>query len=622
MKNTDSPIPSRPEVHRVGDVGETSVALLLKKWGWTADFIGSDYGEDLACDVFVNGKKTALHFRCQVKSTSSEKGQIRRLKSGELSVSISSSVCYSWAQSYYPVILAIYDEQTERIYWRIVSQLARDKAINLKSKTISIRVSNQELKCSKHQIESEISKFYSNLLNLSTSEYTCQIIPVLMPCLRSLSGGDLHSSHRENIINSKSIKPSFIDFEQSPSWITSIKSMDGWGLWGWTVNDKAPNLEAFFKKLEDIFLSIELPIKESEWVSYIVSPVKFQQSSESVSFWAKDLTGWSCHCIVNGECFSDFDYSFQLPDCLLQQIARHSRSWDGIYRIDTKLDLSFQVYSELATTPAYRESLERHNQQILGKFIPWTCRKDDLDVLARTINRVGLIFQLFDTESFVTEPGWVKGIISVPMFNPSVGLIPLSETWDEFESGDVMHRLAEHELLDKLPGKKGGEDIVSFVCEGFESLTLEAAGNLLIDESKYVDGMPLGHNGRHVLFQRFVLADGKMAPSFKESKLSIESKVRKLIGNEVTKFSVYVEIIEIFSEDILGVTVALEPVLHISTIDLVSKFKESIAQILTDVGFVSSPYSELTSVNILKKYGEIYFEGDSPWGIKRVEKED
>jgi hypothetical protein len=61
--------PERPPAHVTGDVGQTAAQLAIKRLGWTADIIHSDYGEDLDCEVYVDGHRTALHFRCQVKST-------------------------------------------------------------------------------------------------------------------------------------------------------------------------------------------------------------------------------------------------------------------------------------------------------------------------------------------------------------------------------------------------------------------------------------------------------------------------------------------------------------------------------------------------------------------------
>ncbi|EGQ8102441.1 hypothetical protein MW344_004734 [Vibrio parahaemolyticus] len=55
--------PERNHNHVTGEIGEQSAALQFTKWGWTSEKISSDYGEDLACSIFTNNKKTPLYFR-------------------------------------------------------------------------------------------------------------------------------------------------------------------------------------------------------------------------------------------------------------------------------------------------------------------------------------------------------------------------------------------------------------------------------------------------------------------------------------------------------------------------------------------------------------------------------
>ena len=565
MGNSLVSAPSRPEAHRVGDVGETSVALQFKRWGWTADLIESDYGEDLDCTVFVNGKKTAFHFRCQVKSTSSNKSQVRRLKSGGFSVSVGSSVCLSWAESFYPVILAVYDDLTGKIYWEDATQLARNKARNLKSQTVSFRVRSRELILSQEQLASDISRFYSNILNLSSSEYTCCVVPVLMPKMRSYSHFDFYIPNTEILGDSLQLDLSFVSYEHSPSWITAVKAMDGKGLLGWDIKATANNLDQFFEKLQKIFLRTELSAKENEWLAFIVSPVKFQEKSGTNHFWAKDLTGWSSYSVIDGTCVSDFNYSFLTPDGFLQQIARHARSWEGVYSVDTKLDIAVQVYSEQATTPAYREFLDRQRQQTLGKFLPWICRNEDLTELTDIIKNADLAFKVCETDDVSNDSNWIKGIICLPLFYPGEGVIPQSKTWDELERGDVIHRLLEHDLFDTLPGERGGEDIANFVMQVlYGDREFDVPDKFLIDESKYIEGMPLEHSGRWVLFQKFIYAE-KRGNSFQKKVQSfIEKKVEKLLADENTEFDVLIEVVETFPEElVLCTTVSIKPSLSV-----------------------------------------------------------
>src|SRR5262245_16990974 len=96
--------PSRPESHVVGDVGQTAVSLIFKRWGWTADIIHSDYGEDVECNIFAEGQRTNLYFRCQVKSTSSTE-DVTELEGGRFSVAVKTTTCRQWVEEYFPVFL-------------------------------------------------------------------------------------------------------------------------------------------------------------------------------------------------------------------------------------------------------------------------------------------------------------------------------------------------------------------------------------------------------------------------------------------------------------------------------------------------------------------------------------
>src|SRR6185312_2368917 len=109
--------PVRTDEQALGDVGETTVQLLFKKFGWTSDIIKSDYGEDIDGNVFIDNSRTNLHFRCQVKSTKRDSNYIRELKNGDYSVSIDSTILRTWLTSFFPVFLVVYNEDTDTCYW-------------------------------------------------------------------------------------------------------------------------------------------------------------------------------------------------------------------------------------------------------------------------------------------------------------------------------------------------------------------------------------------------------------------------------------------------------------------------------------------------------------------------
>ena len=42
------------DAQNLGDIGETNVQLLLKKFKWTANIIKSDFGEEIDCNVIID----------------------------------------------------------------------------------------------------------------------------------------------------------------------------------------------------------------------------------------------------------------------------------------------------------------------------------------------------------------------------------------------------------------------------------------------------------------------------------------------------------------------------------------------------------------------------------------
>src|SRR5687768_17050719 len=102
--------PIQSDAQSLGDVGETTVQLILQKYKWTAEIIKSDFGEDIDCNVFLDNTRTNYHLRCQVKSTTKDSEYVKQLKNGDYSVSISSGVLKAWLSSYFPVFLIVYEE--------------------------------------------------------------------------------------------------------------------------------------------------------------------------------------------------------------------------------------------------------------------------------------------------------------------------------------------------------------------------------------------------------------------------------------------------------------------------------------------------------------------------------
>lgn len=153
--------------------------------GWTAEEISADYGEDLACEPFINNQRTNLGFRCQVKTTATGRGTARETANG-YSVRISRSLIAHWAGSYVPVLLLVADVRQGRVYWTEATSIARDLVSRPTTPLTTVRVSKDNLlDFSAHEhILAALQKFYASLLRLTKPSLKCTIYPALMPTYR------------------------------------------------------------------------------------------------------------------------------------------------------------------------------------------------------------------------------------------------------------------------------------------------------------------------------------------------------------------------------------------------------------------------------------------------------
>ena len=193
-------------------------------------------------------EKTPFYFRAQVKSFYSEKSKIRRLKSGEFSVPITSSTCRSWAQSYYPIILIVYDNNHDKLYWSDVTQVVRAKSLQLNGESVSLRVQPNLLEDSKVELESSIYAFYSQMLMLEQPEFRCNLIPILMPEYRALKTSGINGIGDLNPPLGMSVSPfGQRSFQELPGWFSTISSLHPDSLEVIKIKSSTQSLDEFLK---------------------------------------------------------------------------------------------------------------------------------------------------------------------------------------------------------------------------------------------------------------------------------------------------------------------------------------------------------------------------------------
>lgn len=322
----------RPENHVTGDIGQKAVALLFAEWGWTADLIQSDYGEDLNCHVFVEHQRTPLHFRCQVKSSVDVNKRVRRLKSGDFSIRIASETCRDWLLAHYPVLLVVYDRKSRIAFWTDATEQVRSKIVSLSRKEITLHVSRVRiLQAEQTQVMSVITTFYARMFKVHSEVVERMVFPVLMPGYRVVPSIDTCDLLRVGL--QRQGRPEYVSVHRDtlPAWTTSLRTLDGQFFCGMTFRVLSGDLAQFSDLLTAELHSVVSPTKEGEWLAFVCSPIRFsiQRAEDTADSFGRDLTGWWSYAKIGNKVVSDHEYAFEPPFGFTRQIGKRARSWSG-----------------------------------------------------------------------------------------------------------------------------------------------------------------------------------------------------------------------------------------------------------------------------------------------------
>jgi hypothetical protein len=497
--------PIRPQTHVTGDVGQTAASLLFKRWGWTADIVASDYGEDLDCAIFVDHRRTSFQFRCQVKSTANVESNVRRLKSGDFSVSIATSLCKLWLFSYFPVFILVYDEKTEDIYWADATIQIQKAIDRLSQKSLSLHVSTRRsLRGSRDEIIGLVERFYSHLLNLSSRGLTCDVYPVVMPGYRAVAFFELMKVPISKTLERIKTERTSRDRNWMPAWATVIKSLDQHFLAGWKFTTLEGDIQDFSRLLKTVLSEVKIPSEEAEWLSFICSPVQFEASDNTQtakSIWNKELTQWWNYSKIRSGLVDDMDYAFATPSGFLRQIARRATSWETYHHVDPKRDLAVQMFVKVAITPGERWDQTTVRRNIEGQFVPWVCVNNEIRHLQALLHPLELEFR--EVGDAATPQGYKAGIICTQFFEPGLGIFTPAHRWEEFDHGAVKWKLESTGALNQIPGREGSVEITKKIVTMFGQLMAEVPDSFMISERDYNSGLPLDHSNREVFVQRF-----------------------------------------------------------------------------------------------------------------------
>ena len=506
MKNST---PIQTDSQNLGDIGETTVQLILKKFKWTADIIKSDFGEDIDSNIFIDNARTNYHLRCQVKSNTNDSEYVKLLKNGNYSVSISSSTLKAWLTSYFPVFLIIYEEQSDLCYWcNPIEQILKNPSKLEKDKP-SIQVPKKNIfnLSSKETILEEVKSFYRKIQRLDESAIECKIVPILMPNYRIIP----FHHYSSFIFESTELFPEISgdSIELLPSWMSVLKRIDPTSILT-SIKLKSNNTEidVFLKNLKKKINSFEYKLKNNEWLSFIVSPIKIESNKSS---WSNEITFWNSYSKLNNTLIDDYDYCFELPNNFLRQVSRRARSWEYLHHINPTKDVAIQLFGSFEITPTIKKIEQIHDNNIKGQLVLWSCKTEEIEQLQEILSKNELTIRIIEDK----KPEQLLAI-TTPMFDPFIGLYSVPMDWDSFEKGNVRNKLIQNKLFDSIPGKEYKGKVPEFLSEILNKYSDKDYKSVTITESQYIAGFPLKLEEREIFVSRFQMIPNDSVKEIKE----------------------------------------------------------------------------------------------------------
>ncbi|WKB81788.1 DUF4365 domain-containing protein [Cellulophaga lytica] len=506
MKNST---PIQTDSQNLGDIGETTVQLILKKFKWTADIIKSDFGEDIDSNIFIDNSRTNYHLRCQVKSTTKDSEYVKLLKNGNYSVSIASSTLKAWLTSYFPVFLIIYEEQSDLCYWcNPIEQILKNPS-KLEKEKPSIQVPKKNIfnLSSKETILEEVKSFYRKIQRLDESVIECKIVPILMPNYRIIPFHHYSSFIFESNELSPEISGDYI--ELLPSWMSVLKRIDPTNILT-SIKLKSNNTEIddFLTNLKKKINSFEYSLKDNEWISFIVSPITIESNKSS---WSNEITFWNSYSKLKNTLIDDYDYCFEIPNNFLRQVSRRARSWEYLHHVNPTKDVAIQLFGSFEITPTIKKIDQIHDNNIKGQLVLWSCKTEEIEQLQEILFKNELTIRIIEDNKAEQLLA-----ITTPMFDPFIGLYSVPMDWDSFEKGNVRNKLIQNKLFDLIPGKEYKGKVPEFLSEVLNKYSDKEYKSVTTTESEYIAGFPLKLEDREIFVSRFQMIPNESVQEIKE----------------------------------------------------------------------------------------------------------
>lgn len=563
----------------IGATGEAIIKAIFNKWKISASKIAeSDFGEDLLCDIFIaseDGKtniRTNLTFRVQVKTTQqiSKEGYIRKTKKG-FSFSLETSLLELWADSYYPVILVIWDLEHNCGYW-CAPLLEHTSTTIPETDTTTIHFRNDmSLDKSEKAIKDYVQEYYNGLLKLGISQYQCFIYPIWMPKYRIFTFPEVLQYFAENTSSTIKLTSHYSDL--LPSFLTSYNNinLDG-GLPCIQFIDNADSLSNYIFNLRKYLSTTSINFENGEWITFIVSPIEIIQEDYRV---ISKMTDWIAFSKVNKQLIIDREYTFELGSDFYYTQKVRSTSSDHNFFIHNTGDFAIEILAtgfSIVSRKAYNSLIQKYLKRAICIWNVASCNSSEKDQLAEWCYTNNFTYNLLEENPDII-------VISHNRFSKGTYgfLFPGAIKWSDFES----FNLSSDDFISRIPyGVPASQFESEKVLAVYLNLSEEITEESIVQYEQLLSGEALNHKERLIHFVSYIhpINNEEFQASFEMIKSDFDAQFQ----SEEIEVDLFVDYFDGIADLILDV----RPKWNISTKEVVDLVCPYFMQIIDKVRYL------------------------------------
>ncbi len=543
-----------------GNIGELSVNLIYQKSNIVCTPLGtSDFGEDLLCDIFSRSKdnkasmRTEFSFRTQVKTTENIKseGYIRRTAKG-LSISLSTGLLKIWHQSYYPVVLVMWECSSNTGYWCFPTEQIEASGLENDTLSISVELNNSFDAKGVQRIREQVEFYYNNIYKIDKAKFQCNIYPIWMPKYRLFTSMETY-----NIAPNNNGKERFICHlsDMLPAFLSSYNNCNQGGLLSSIeYSDKSQPLDQFLENINDFIRKTRLNLPDNEWVCFVISPVEI--ISEIDDRRISNLTDWSSFSIIGNNIVSDFDYTYDIGTDYICSEKMRATSDDQDFFVHSSGDFAVEVFSagfSFFTRKAdFQYMTTLHSKSFCVVDIS-KCSPVEVDAISDWCNENSFRFIELDDD--------IDKIAVSHMFFESCGfgtLLPGTSTWKGWDALDF----DSEEFLNKLPYGTPVDLIEKQrILNKYFRDNEQISDLCLLRYSQALHSEALCHNDRLIRFITYIEPINMV--EYDESFKLAEQSLKEICKHFKLYYDPY--------EDIADVILEVQPLLTQSTREVIAK---------------------------------------------------